>query len=253
VATYDDSLTALADPTRRTIFERLLTRPLAVGEIAAGLPVTRPAVSQHLATLKRAGLVEDRRAGTRRVYAVSTSGLDRLRATVELYWEQALISYQQAVEDSMADATQATGLIVRKSITVNAPVAQAFEVFTAQIDTWWPRATHSVYGDEVVEVALEPSGGGLVCERTADGREAEWGRIVEWEPPSRVVFDWYPGYGPEVATRLEVRFSAERDGTTRVDLEHRGWEVFGERAAEQHRSYDTGWVAVLRPFVARIG
>jgi DNA-binding transcriptional ArsR family regulator len=96
--TYDSSLTALADPTRRAIFERLRARPRAVGELAAHLPVSRPAVSQHLRVLKQAGLVADEQVGTRRVYRVRPDGLAALRDWIDGLWEDALASFQAAVE-----------------------------------------------------------------------------------------------------------------------------------------------------------
>jgi DNA-binding transcriptional ArsR family regulator len=95
-----DQWTALGDPTRRTIFARLAERPRAVGELACGLPVSRPAVSQHLKVLKRAGLVADRPVGTRRVYRVDPDGLGALRAELERFWTQALANYKQLVEES---------------------------------------------------------------------------------------------------------------------------------------------------------
>jgi DNA-binding transcriptional ArsR family regulator len=89
---------ALADPTRREIFERLAERPRPVGEIADGLPVSRPAVSQHLKVLKGAGLVSDRAEGNRRVYAVDPAGIAALRAYLDGFWKIALTSYQAVVE-----------------------------------------------------------------------------------------------------------------------------------------------------------
>jgi DNA-binding transcriptional ArsR family regulator len=89
---------ALGDPTRRAIFERIVARPGAVGEIARGLPVSRPAVSQHLRVLKTAGLVRDRAEGTRRVYAVDSAGLARLRADLDRFWTHALGAFKAAVE-----------------------------------------------------------------------------------------------------------------------------------------------------------
>jgi DNA-binding transcriptional ArsR family regulator len=91
-------LTALGDPTRRTIFERLADRPRAVGELARDLPVSRPAVSQHLRVLKDAGLVIDRPAGARRIYQLDPDGLGALRAYLEQYWTRALAAYKTAVE-----------------------------------------------------------------------------------------------------------------------------------------------------------
>ncbi|HEX7120284.1 MAG TPA: metalloregulator ArsR/SmtB family transcription factor [Longimicrobiales bacterium] len=93
-----DRWTALGDPTRRTIFERLAERPRAVGELAAELPVSRPAVSQHLKVLKEAGLVVDRRAGTRRIYAVDPDGIAAMRAELDRFWGKALANYKQVVE-----------------------------------------------------------------------------------------------------------------------------------------------------------
>jgi DNA-binding transcriptional ArsR family regulator len=96
--TYASALSALADPTRRLVFERLKSGPQAVGAIARGLPVSRPAVSQHLKVLKEAGLVTDRPEGTRRVYAVDPQGLSALRGWLDQFWDQALTAFQSEVE-----------------------------------------------------------------------------------------------------------------------------------------------------------
>ena len=99
VATYgSNGLTALGDPTRRAIFERLGRGPAAVGEIANELPVSRPAVSQHLKVLKQAGLVVDRAHGTRRLYQLNPQGIQDLRAYFDQFWDQALVSFKEAVE-----------------------------------------------------------------------------------------------------------------------------------------------------------
>jgi DNA-binding transcriptional ArsR family regulator len=91
---------ALGDPTRHAIFERLADRPRAVGELASELPVSRPAVSQHLKVLKEAGLVVDRRAGNRRIYQLDPVGVGNLRAQLEQFWSKALSAYKEAVEQT---------------------------------------------------------------------------------------------------------------------------------------------------------
>jgi DNA-binding transcriptional ArsR family regulator len=93
-------LTALADPTRRAIFERIARSPAAVGELARELPVSRPAVSQHLRVLKEAGLVQDRAAGTRRVYSLDTRGLTAVRDYFDQFWRTSLTSFREAAERS---------------------------------------------------------------------------------------------------------------------------------------------------------
>ncbi len=93
-----DGWTALGDQTRRAIFERLADRPQAVGELASQLPVTRPAVSQHLKVLKEAGLVIDRQAGTRRIYQLDPEGVGALRAYLDQFWNRALAAFREAVE-----------------------------------------------------------------------------------------------------------------------------------------------------------
>jgi DNA-binding transcriptional ArsR family regulator len=93
-----DGWTALGDPTRRAIFERLAEQPRAVGELAGELPVSRPAVSQHLKVLKDAGLVIDRPVGTRRIYQLNPDGVGALRVQLDRFWTQALTTYKQVVE-----------------------------------------------------------------------------------------------------------------------------------------------------------
>jgi DNA-binding transcriptional ArsR family regulator len=96
-----EGFTALGDPTRRAIFESLAEQPRAVGELARDLPVSRPAVSQHLKVLKGAGLVTDRPAGTRRIYAVDPDGVEALRAYLDQFWSKTLIAYKAVVEQSV--------------------------------------------------------------------------------------------------------------------------------------------------------
>jgi DNA-binding transcriptional ArsR family regulator len=96
--TYALALQALGDPTRRSVLEELRDGPRAVGEIAAGLPVSRPAVSQHLRVLKEAGLVTERQHGTRRLYRVEPDGLAEVREYLENFWEEALTNFKAAAE-----------------------------------------------------------------------------------------------------------------------------------------------------------
>lgn len=98
MTTYQNGFSALADPTRRAIFEHLARGPSAVGDLAREFPVSRPAVSQHLRVLKDAGLVTDRRDGNRRLYAVDPRGVEAMRAYFDTFWSDALAAFQKAAE-----------------------------------------------------------------------------------------------------------------------------------------------------------
>ena len=98
MSTYQNGFSALADPTRRAIFEQLARGPRAVGELAEQFPVSRPAVSQHLKVLKDAGLVADRRDGSRRVYSVDARGIAAMRAYFDKFWTEALAAFQAAAK-----------------------------------------------------------------------------------------------------------------------------------------------------------
>ena len=105
MAYQSNGFTALADPTRRAIFERLAQGPTAVGELARELPVSRPAVSQHLKVLKHAGLVIDRHAGTRRIYQLDPDGVGALRAYLDRFWSQSLAAFKAAIEQQQEEVT----------------------------------------------------------------------------------------------------------------------------------------------------
>lgn len=98
-----DGWAALGDPTRRTIFERIVAGPRSVSELASGLPVSRPAVSQHLRVLRQAGLVVVQRVGNRSIYEVDREGLAALRAELDQYWSDALTGFARAVEQSVRE------------------------------------------------------------------------------------------------------------------------------------------------------
>jgi DNA-binding transcriptional ArsR family regulator len=103
---YDSALSALADPTRRRVFERLRSGPKSVGVIARGLPVSRPAVSQHLKVLKEAGLVREEAQGTRRVYEIDPKGLGTLRAWLDRFWDDALEAFKAEAEKTADRGTK---------------------------------------------------------------------------------------------------------------------------------------------------
>src|SRR3984957_17071401 len=129
-------LTALADPTRRAIFERLARSPGAVGELARELPVSRPAVSQHLKILKSAGLVTDRAAGTRRVYPAGPRRDPRLLRAVLAAVPGQVRGCRQPADSGGPMTTQTQATSVTTSTEVQEPIEHAFRVFTARIGTW---------------------------------------------------------------------------------------------------------------------
>jgi DNA-binding transcriptional ArsR family regulator len=101
--TFQNALAALADPTRRAVFERLADGGLPVGRIAKGLPVSRPAVSQHLKVLKEAGLVTDRAQGNRRIYSIDPKGLGAVRRYLDQFWDQTLEAFAKEVEKPQSE------------------------------------------------------------------------------------------------------------------------------------------------------
>jgi uncharacterized protein YndB with AHSA1/START domain len=143
---------------------------------------------------------------------------------------------------------EAQDLTVRKSVVVDCTPEHAFEVFTDRLDTWWPFETHRPGEGMPVSATFEPRPGGRVYHTLADGKELEWATVLVWEPPSRLVVDWHVT-PRNPSTELEIRFLPEGDGT-RVEVEHRGWERYGDEAGETYASYNSGWDVVLKPFVA---
>jgi len=141
-------------------------------------------------------------------------------------------------------SAQSEALAVRKSIVVGCDVERAFDVFTRKVSSWWPLHSHSIGGDKITGVVVEEQVGGRIYERHSDGGEGEWGRVLAWEPPTHFAMSWYPGHDDSRATRLDVRFTAEGE-STRVDLEHTGWEILAAEAASVRDSYDSGWGTVL--------
>jgi DNA-binding transcriptional ArsR family regulator/uncharacterized protein YndB with AHSA1/START domain len=229
-------LAALADPTRREIFERLADRPHPVGELAEGLSVSRPAVSQHLKVLKDAGLVIDRQAGNRRIYRVDLDGLDALRVYLDQFWNRSMAAFKAAAEATRRGGLmtmQATETSVRTSITVETPVERAFTVFTEGIGTWWNPEHHILEG-ELAEMVFEPRVGGHIYDRGTDGSECRWARVLVYEPPTRLVFSWDINTRWQIETdhektsEVEVRFTPEGPDRTYVELEHRKLDRHGE-------------------------
>jgi len=139
---------------------------------------------------------------------------------------------------------------VRKSVRVARPPAEAFAVFTGGLGRWWPLGTYSIGQERAVACVMEGRAGGAIYETNDAGERSDWGRVVTWEPPRRFVMTWHPGQPPEVAQEVEVRFSPDGAGTL-VELEHRGWQKLGARAAEAREGYDGGWVDVLGVHFAR--
>jgi uncharacterized protein YndB with AHSA1/START domain len=143
---------------------------------------------------------------------------------------------------------------IRKVIQVRAVPEIAWRVFTEQMGTWWPLAVYKIGKANAVDAVIEPYVGGRWYERGNDGSACQWGSVLEWEPPSRLVLSWDVSadwqYDPNLKTEIEVRFSADGSNRTRVELEHRHLDRYGARRDEMRRIYDTegDWGRLLQAY-----
>jgi uncharacterized protein YndB with AHSA1/START domain len=148
--------------------------------------------------------------------------------------------------------TQTTDAVTN-SVLVPLPAEAAFELFVDRFGAWWPKDSHHILDSPTANAVLEPREGGRWYERTQDGRECDWGRILEIDRPNRILLAWHltPDWrydpDPARATQVEVSFAAEAEGATRVTLEHRGFEVHGEAAAGMRESVagEGGWPQLM--------
>ncbi len=148
---------------------------------------------------------------------------------------------------------------VRQSIRVRASAARAFQVYTEGLDSWWPR-THHIGSSPMTKAVLEGRVGGRCYSEQADGTECEWGRILVWEPPHRLVMAWQVTptwqYEPDLAkcSEVEVRFTPSPDGSTYVELEHRHFERHGDGGDAMRTAVaePDGWNGLLRLFGERL-
>ena len=142
---------------------------------------------------------------------------------------------------------------VRKQVVVEVSAERAFEVFTAGIDRWWPRE-HHIGKSPLVREVLEPRLGGRWYGVSEDGAECDVGKVLVWEPPRRLVLAWQITkdwqYHPDFLTEIEVLFTPEGPKRTRVDLEHRNLERYGDAAPEYKKLIDSpgGWGRILESF-----
>ncbi|HEX2216583.1 MAG TPA: SRPBCC family protein [Xanthobacteraceae bacterium] len=142
---------------------------------------------------------------------------------------------------------------VRRTLTVAAEADKAFKVFTDRMASWWP-STHSIGSAPFKEIILEPRAGGRWFERGTDGAECEWGHVLAFDPPRRLLLAWQLGadwkYDPNLITEVEITFTPVGETETRVELEHRNLERYGEATQRVREAVggDRGWATVLACF-----
>jgi uncharacterized protein YndB with AHSA1/START domain len=142
---------------------------------------------------------------------------------------------------------------INRSVQVKVPPARAFEIFTAGASRWWLK-THSISAmkSPIKDVVIEPRAGGRWFERGEDGSECDWGKVLAWEPPSRLLLAWQINadfkYDPTLMTEVEIRFTPAASGTL-VELEHRLIERMGERGVGMRDAFDRGWGLLLDSFM----
>jgi uncharacterized protein YndB with AHSA1/START domain len=150
-------------------------------------------------------------------------------------------------------STVADSLLVRKQLTIQAPVEHVFTTLTTQLDTWWPRS-HHIGKSEQFTAKLEPRVGGRWFEEAPDGSVCQWGRVLVWEPPRRLVLSWDISaewqFDASLATEVELSLTPLSDRSTRLDFEHRKLERYGEKAAAMHEVFKSegGWTGILALF-----
>lgn len=147
---------------------------------------------------------------------------------------------------------------VKKTVLVGASAEVAFRTFTEGMTTWWPLHSHKIGKVAAVAAVVEPRVGGRWFEKGEDGSECTWGRVLAWEPPRRVVLAWQISatwqFDPGLHTEVEVNFVSESPNRTRVELEHRHLDRFGDKAAEMFGVFDSqgGWTGLLAGFAKQL-
>ena len=155
----------------------------------------------------------------------------------------------------MTETTEQTVAPIRRGITVDVPQERAFDVFAADMTSWWP-AEHHIGSAPIAEIVIEPRAGGRWYTKHEDGTETSTGYVVAYDRPHRLVITWQIGHDwsfhEDLATTLEIRFEAEGPSRTRVELEHRDLAAFGEHAAQMREVFDAddAWVTTLARFAA---
>jgi hypothetical protein len=163
------------------------------------------------------------------------------------------------VETTTTETAGATIAPVRQSIVVKASVERAFSVFTADFDSWWPRS-HHIGKSPMKQAIIENRVGGRCYTQQEDGTDCDWGTVTAWEPPRRFIMAWQirPDwtYEPDIAksSEVEVRFTKQADGQTRVDLEHRYFERHGTGGGAMRAGVDSpnGWSSIMALLAARL-
>jgi uncharacterized protein YndB with AHSA1/START domain len=159
--------------------------------------------------------------------------------------------------ETMTDQTESGGIdanSVRKVVNVQASPEVAWRVFTEKMSTWWPLTTHKIGKAKAVDAVIEPRVGGRWYERGDDGSTCDWGRVLSWEPHTRLVLSWEVTgdwqHDPDLKTEVEVRFIADGKNATRVELEHRHLDAYGARRDEMRGIFESegGWSGLLALF-----
>ena len=140
---------------------------------------------------------------------------------------------------------------LRLAFDVDRPADHAFAVWTRDIGRWWP-VDHTASAEPGLEVVLEPRVGGRFFERTTDDREIDWGEVLVWEPPERFVYTWHLKRDRADATEVEIRFVPTSSATTRVEIEHRGWERLGTDGPAWRDRNRGGWDSLLPHYLAAV-
>lgn len=153
----------------------------------------------------------------------------------------------------MSQTATITPAPIRKTLEIRATRERAFQVFTAGIDRWWPKS-HTIGKAPLKEVIIEPRVGGRWYGLDVEGGEDDWGDVLAWEPPGRLLLAWRISArwvcDPAVHTEVEVIFTDLGDGRCRIDFEHRDLQNLGEGALEAVRSMDSGWGSILQAYTA---
>jgi uncharacterized protein YndB with AHSA1/START domain len=144
---------------------------------------------------------------------------------------------------------------IRKHVRVKALPARAFEIFTAGMSQWWLK-THTINPTKspLKDIVIEPREGGRWFERGEDGSECQWGKVLAWEPPTRLLLAWQISaqwqFDPNLVTEVEIRFTPDGNGT-KVELEHRHLERLGDTAEAMRQAFERGWGSLLEEFATK--